>query len=92
MGQALLQGRWEAAVRLILTPSDSQREDATAACRLYLDKKDAKGALAAMPNFMIAERSVLQVATFFITANQLHRSCFANLLQRLYVKPVASSQ
>jgi tRNA pseudouridine13 synthase len=62
VGQALLCGQWQKAVRLLLTPPEGcVRSEQTEACRLYLDKGDVDGALRLIPRFLVAEPTLLQV-------------------------------
>lgn len=61
MGQALLQGEWAEAVRLLLTPREDARPEVQAACKAYLEKADVAGALQQMPRHLVAECAVLQV-------------------------------
>eukprot|EP00891_Asterochloris_glomerata_P003047 jgi/Astpho2/3047/e_gw1.00051.10.1_t len=60
VGKHLVLGQWEDAVKAIMMPHAGEREDAQAARRLYLDKGDISGALRGMPQFLQAERAVLQ--------------------------------
>lgn len=65
IGQALLCGQWQKAVRLLLTPSDTcVRSEQIEACRLYLDEGDVNGALRLIPRFLVAEPTLLQVGMF----------------------------
>lgn len=48
VGKALLQGKWEEAIRLLLTVNDTSKE-LSHAVSLYLEKGDASAALAALP-------------------------------------------
>ena len=61
VGLALIKGDWEAAVRLILAPSEHDKPEVVAARRTYLDQGDAATALHAMPRFCSAECAILQV-------------------------------
>ena len=63
MGQALLRGEWQEAIRLILTPSERSKPEVLAACNAFLEEGDVGKALQLMPHHLVAERAVLQVNT-----------------------------
>ncbi|GAB4822214.1 hypothetical protein N2152v2_009260 [Parachlorella kessleri] len=60
VGQALLRGQWQEAIRLILKPSERSRPEVVAACNAFLEEGDVGKALQLMPNHLVAERAVLQ--------------------------------
>ena len=60
----MLKGDWREAVRLIMQPHESEKEDSAQARRLYLDGGDAEGALKAMPKYLAGERAILEVVLF----------------------------
>ena len=63
VGQALLRGQWQEAIRLILTPSERSKPEVLAACNAFLEEGDVGKALQLMPHHLVAERAVLQVNT-----------------------------
>lgn len=60
IGRLLLQGKWQDAVRAIMRGRDDERPEWRAARDAYLDKGDIQAALRALPQFMVAERSLLE--------------------------------
>ncbi|KAF1334843.1 hypothetical protein FI667_g1581, partial [Globisporangium splendens] len=60
IGQQILAGNWERAVKLIFTPSVKEPESIAKAKRVYLETANVDAALEQIPSRMNLERSVLQ--------------------------------
>ena len=60
VGSLLLKGDWEAAVKLVMSPREGDREDAQRARQLFLDRQ-LGAAKKLMPAYMQSEKAILQV-------------------------------
>ncbi|KAG6977163.1 hypothetical protein JG688_00000637 [Phytophthora aleatoria] len=60
IGEKIIAGKWEEALRLILTVQEGDSDDVTKAKQHYLESGDAEGALKLMPHGMSVERQLLQ--------------------------------
>ncbi|KAG7393897.1 hypothetical protein PHYPSEUDO_000074 [Phytophthora pseudosyringae] len=60
IGEKIIAGKWEGALRLMLTVQDGDSDDAVKAKQLYLESGDAEAALKFMPHGMSVERQLLQ--------------------------------
>uniref|UniRef100_K3WGV5 TRUD domain-containing protein n=1 Tax=Globisporangium ultimum (strain ATCC 200006 / CBS 805.95 / DAOM BR144) TaxID=431595 RepID=K3WGV5_GLOUD len=60
IGQQILAGNWERAVKLIFIPSVKEPEAIAKAKRVYLETANVDAALGQMPSRMNLERSILQ--------------------------------
>ena len=69
VGAALLCGRWEAAVRLLMTPQEDGRAEVVEACNAYLERGDAAAAARRMPRYHVAETALLQVGRLLAAAD-----------------------
>jgi tRNA pseudouridine13 synthase len=60
IGERIIAGKWEEALRLVLAVQGSDSEGAASAKQLYLESGDVDAALKLMPLGMAVERQVLQ--------------------------------
>ncbi|KAI9337144.1 pseudouridine synthase [Zopfochytrium polystomum] len=92
VGVAMLAGRWDMAVELILMPKAGEQADFCAAREHWMKNRDAAAALRMFPNQCIAERAVLlslskQIPPFdYLKALQ----CVPRNLRLMYVHAVQS--
>lgn len=61
IGQQIVAGNFEAAVTLLLTPSERETDAVATVKRAFLVTRDVDAALKALPAHLSLERSVLQV-------------------------------
>jgi len=60
IGKAVLQGKWNEVIELILMPRIKERDDISAARKYFVDTRDVGGTLMKMPVFMNVELNVLE--------------------------------
>ena len=72
VGIAMLSNNWQKACDLVLAAKDDEKEEITAARKLWLDHKDCIKALESFPRFCTAERAILEAYLKHEKAGQKH--------------------